>query len=582
MTSLRLITDTHEHRQQLDRVLSSKPFRRSKHLAPLLKFLVEETMGGRAALLSQSKIAEVFGHGNSFDPKLDSNARAMAGRLRVALQEYYNKEARPDEIRIEVPRGHYYVVADQAPVQTTQLRLAETKPDISIEDFKRFLTAMAQSEGSPSSELNQRLRRWLEYSTRFSASTLKAGDEFNSFFDYVARSGGGMSYFEMRDLTRFFGIHPLLLHPLASRPIQTDALTLSLTKDFTTVGEGDSPSYGKNILYSGPRTRLSDIETAIVQVMMGEGARSDSHQHPGDELMLVLEGAVELRLENSGIRIPLQKDDATQFYGEMTHSAANTSAKPARMLILRSRLSAARQQHIFGGSKAPSSSGPTDTKTTRQSGVAYSSNAEFGNKQGLARLLRTLPTPSESSLQEFLSELEAKSGTRYEALEPWLLSLETGEARAPRSIIEHLRLLYNIDDVLLYEFLFPAVPGAIVFRENDQEDQIDIGHITPAPPPPGVSYLIPRRSLAHSEITMSRLVLGPSMATRWSKHAGYDILVPLHGEGRVEFLVNEDESTSVSAKNGEIAEYNGRTTHRVLNPSSAESATLFLVRLHNH
>src|SRR5437867_10814112 len=92
------ITDTPEIRQQIERIFASKSFRRRQKLRNLLEYLVAETLAGRAAELTQKKIAtDVYGMQDSFDPASDGTVRISAGRLRTSLHDYYKNEAGPGE-----------------------------------------------------------------------------------------------------------------------------------------------------------------------------------------------------------------------------------------------------------------------------------------------------------------------------------------------------------------------------------------------------------------------------------------------------------------------------------------------------
>ncbi|UCF19074.1 MAG: hypothetical protein JSU87_14255 [Gemmatimonadota bacterium] len=74
----------------------------------LLRFVVEETLAGRAKRLKGYTIAtQVFGRGNDFDAALDPIVRIQAGRVRRALERYYLVAGGRDPIRIDIPKGGY-------------------------------------------------------------------------------------------------------------------------------------------------------------------------------------------------------------------------------------------------------------------------------------------------------------------------------------------------------------------------------------------------------------------------------------------------------------------------------------------
>jgi len=109
------IDDSAEIREQVARIAESNLFRRRRKLLALLEYLVSETMAGRAAQLTQKKIAaQVFRLKDSSDPQSDATVRISATRLRAALDQYFRREARPDEIRIYMPARHYFIAVEQA------------------------------------------------------------------------------------------------------------------------------------------------------------------------------------------------------------------------------------------------------------------------------------------------------------------------------------------------------------------------------------------------------------------------------------------------------------------------------------
>ena len=95
-------------RQQLSRILASRPFRRSKVLTTLLRFVVEEALAGRASRLKARSIAvRALGRPIEFDTRTDPIVSIQAGRLRRALGRYYEDEGRDDPVLISIPVGRY-------------------------------------------------------------------------------------------------------------------------------------------------------------------------------------------------------------------------------------------------------------------------------------------------------------------------------------------------------------------------------------------------------------------------------------------------------------------------------------------
>jgi len=114
MTEPKPIDDSPEIREQVARIAESNTFRRRRKLLALLEYLVNESMAGRAAQLTQRRIAaQVFRLKDPSEPKSDAIVRISATRLRAALDQYFRREARPDEIRIFMPARHYFIAVEQ-------------------------------------------------------------------------------------------------------------------------------------------------------------------------------------------------------------------------------------------------------------------------------------------------------------------------------------------------------------------------------------------------------------------------------------------------------------------------------------
>jgi eukaryotic-like serine/threonine-protein kinase len=93
---------------QLERILASRTFAKSRRLQDLLRYTVERITTGRAGALKEYLLAvEVFGRKPSFDPRFDSIVRVQAARLREKLDTYYATEGSSDPILIAVPKGAY-------------------------------------------------------------------------------------------------------------------------------------------------------------------------------------------------------------------------------------------------------------------------------------------------------------------------------------------------------------------------------------------------------------------------------------------------------------------------------------------
>ena len=99
---------TQEVREQLARMLASPLFRQSRRFAPLLQFIVEETLEGRGELLKERLLGiHILNREPSYDTAADPIVRVTVAEIRKRIAQYYHLEAHEDELRIELPAGHY-------------------------------------------------------------------------------------------------------------------------------------------------------------------------------------------------------------------------------------------------------------------------------------------------------------------------------------------------------------------------------------------------------------------------------------------------------------------------------------------
>jgi TolB-like protein len=117
-------------REELERTLASAEFGASDRLKGFLRYVVEETLAGRADLLKGYTIAvEVFGRDPAFDPQNDPVVRMEAGKLRRRLDLYYLDAGRADPIRIEIPKGSYVPTFSwQRPGAAAEAAVADPSP----------------------------------------------------------------------------------------------------------------------------------------------------------------------------------------------------------------------------------------------------------------------------------------------------------------------------------------------------------------------------------------------------------------------------------------------------------------------
>ncbi|HEX5475860.1 MAG TPA: hypothetical protein VFX12_14465 [Vicinamibacterales bacterium] len=104
---------------EVRRILASPAFDAADRASALLRFLVEQTLAGRADRLKEFTIgAEALGKGDHFDPRTDPIVRAEMSRLRNRLERYYAAEGGADAVVIAVPKGTYVPRFERRPPAT--------------------------------------------------------------------------------------------------------------------------------------------------------------------------------------------------------------------------------------------------------------------------------------------------------------------------------------------------------------------------------------------------------------------------------------------------------------------------------
>ena len=116
-------------RGALARVVASEPFRNAPRLVSFLSFIVDKTIAGEAGGLKGYTIAtQALGRRDDFDPQADPIVRVEAGRLRRALQAYYEGEGAEDPLRIVVPVGSYVPLLEERGELVADMTPAESDP----------------------------------------------------------------------------------------------------------------------------------------------------------------------------------------------------------------------------------------------------------------------------------------------------------------------------------------------------------------------------------------------------------------------------------------------------------------------
>lgn len=131
-----------EIREELERILGSKPFNRSKQLAAFLGYVVSQTLEGRGERLNASQIAiDALGRDETFDASTDPLVRVQARNLRKVLEHYYGTDGSQSDIYIDVPKGGYvprfqYRVATAFGADDADMPAVGGRPAIAVLPFE--------------------------------------------------------------------------------------------------------------------------------------------------------------------------------------------------------------------------------------------------------------------------------------------------------------------------------------------------------------------------------------------------------------------------------------------------------------
>jgi hypothetical protein len=92
----------------LELIVTGAAFRSSKRCQEFLRYVVEETVAGRADKLKERTVGvELFGRGPEYDPSSDAIVRVRASEVRKRLYQHYDQAQTVSGWRIELPPGSY-------------------------------------------------------------------------------------------------------------------------------------------------------------------------------------------------------------------------------------------------------------------------------------------------------------------------------------------------------------------------------------------------------------------------------------------------------------------------------------------
>ncbi len=140
------ITWSERVNSQLERLLASAEFNKSRRLQKFLTYVVSKTLSGQDTIRSYNIAVEVFGKGAGFDPG-DPYVRNIARHARRALDKYYLGTGKSDQIRIDVPAGNYIATFQTLSPANFQVQEPQcSRPPGQASDITRY-SAANQSSG---------------------------------------------------------------------------------------------------------------------------------------------------------------------------------------------------------------------------------------------------------------------------------------------------------------------------------------------------------------------------------------------------------------------------------------------------
>jgi len=174
---------------QLERILKNAEFRVTNKQRKFLKFVVDETLEGRASRLKGYTIAvDVYDRTEKFDPQVDPIVRLEAGRLRRGLENYYLTAGKNDPVRIKIPKGGYvptFQTNQQLSTRTVAFTsegndsTSNTVPTIAVMPLLNLTGDQKQDYfvDGITEELTAELARYLDFQVIASQSTMRFKDQ---------------------------------------------------------------------------------------------------------------------------------------------------------------------------------------------------------------------------------------------------------------------------------------------------------------------------------------------------------------------------------------------------------------------
>ncbi|MHC4742008.1 MAG: cupin domain-containing protein [Planctomycetota bacterium] len=414
-------------------------------------------------------------------------------------------------------------------------------------------------------------------------------------------------------LARAYGLSPVMFDPLMSRVVDDDFLLHRPgDNDIERFDRGDADFYGSGMTYRIPRTRLQKAQNiAFVDLEIEPAGESKSHFHPGDELLIVEAGPIEVWLEDTGLRVSVKKGEFIHLDAGQLHKVVNPTNEKAKVFLIRfSQFRSGTRAQLFRevGDSKPSekivsrlfkemktsvwpvtwkgereedereedeSKKPVEVFDRRGFWVDRSASpVEVFDRRGLGNFLRLVCAAGGGSAGHLPLSLDKlvdrakqlKWGEKYNRSK--FARLHHGQMRVMKSELPELAKIYDVSSMLLYDFLFPAFRYAVVVGRGDMTPEDPAFEI-----PEGVSYFVPCRRLAHSDVTLALVKLKKDRYTVENCHPGVELLKVLEGEVTVRLR----GIPPYVIKRGEYGYFSSQMVHCVGNEGS-DTAEVLAIR----
>jgi quercetin dioxygenase-like cupin family protein len=376
---------------------------------------------------------------------------------------------------------------------------------------------------------------------------------------------------------------PLLLSALSS-PSES---VVAEWNDFIQVV--NDPSEDRGISYHVPSDSLRDshgVSVARLVIQPNQG-KSLVHQHPGEEIMLVLKGSIFLRFLATGLSVHLAAGSLLHFHSDRLHFATALGDEEAHVVVIRLPRSKRREEHVVTtrrkhltddeliqlGRRSWQRNASQPIETAIQGAATFwSSQRQCIDRKGFALLLDQIRSSEFRGDEGYLS-IEKLAASRHSSTLGFNTTkyhrLHHGSTKIILAEAISLAPVYNIQSLFVLDFFLPHYGPAIAIDQKDWipvPSKVAMGN--------GSSYELPFRRLLDSDTSISRLTLLPNSATEMNRHPGQEFLIPLEGE----VTIRISNSLRGSLRDG-IAHFCASDKHQVSNDSSNVTRAL-VIRLY--